>query len=181
MSVTRDAILDAAELRIRRQGYHAVSFRDLANDVGIKSSSVHYHFAEKEDLGVAVVQRYAARFMETLEAGWGSQAQDKGQSRIAGIKQAYRAALREHESVCLCGVLGAEAAGLPAGVVAAVRTFFDEQMAWLAASLPTDESQAQRRARAGVIVASLQGAMMMANATSDTELFDEIVNHLPFA
>src|SRR6185503_20910985 len=54
-----DAILDAAERRIRQGGFSGFSFRELAADVGVKSSSVHYHFPTKEALAAAVVRRWA--------------------------------------------------------------------------------------------------------------------------
>ena len=37
------------------------SFRELAADVGVKSSSVHYHFPTKEALAAAVIRRWAER------------------------------------------------------------------------------------------------------------------------
>ena len=61
-----DRILEAAEARLRSDGYGAVSFRDLANDVGVKSASVHYHFPRKEDLGVAVVKAYTEKVFAAL-------------------------------------------------------------------------------------------------------------------
>ena len=47
-------ILDIAERRMRQTGYNAVSYRDIAAEMGIKSASLHYHFPKKEDLGVAL-------------------------------------------------------------------------------------------------------------------------------
>jgi TetR/AcrR family transcriptional regulator, transcriptional repressor for nem operon len=35
------------------------SFREIAADVGIKSSSVHYHFLTKGDLAATAVRRWA--------------------------------------------------------------------------------------------------------------------------
>jgi len=66
MTDTRTKILDLAEKLIRQHGYHAVSFRDLADELGIKSASIHYHFRHKEDLGEAVIARYAEAFHEGL-------------------------------------------------------------------------------------------------------------------
>jgi len=63
----RERILSAAEKRVRTVGFNAVSFRDLANDVGVKSSSVHYHFPQKEDLGEQLVKRYSERFQARLD------------------------------------------------------------------------------------------------------------------
>ena len=53
----RERILSAAEKRVRAVGFNAVSFRDLANDVGVKSSSVHYHLPRKQDLGEQLGKR----------------------------------------------------------------------------------------------------------------------------
>ena len=58
MEATQIKILAAAEQRIRTAGYHGFSFREIAADVGIKSSSVHHYFPTKESLGVAVARRY---------------------------------------------------------------------------------------------------------------------------
>ncbi len=47
MSSIAESIMDAAELRMRGGGFNGFSFREIADDVGIKSSSVHYHFPTK--------------------------------------------------------------------------------------------------------------------------------------
>ena len=40
-SSMRERILGAAEKRVRALGFNAVSFRDLASDVGVQSSTLH--------------------------------------------------------------------------------------------------------------------------------------------
>src|ERR1700720_895295 len=50
MRDVKTAILDAAERRMQIGGFGGFSFREIAADVGIKSSSVHYHFPTKENL-----------------------------------------------------------------------------------------------------------------------------------
>ena len=47
----REALLKVAEDKVRKGGYNNFSFREIANEVGIKSASVHYHFKTKADLG----------------------------------------------------------------------------------------------------------------------------------
>lgn len=59
-------IIDAAENRVRSGGYNRFSFRDIADEVGIKSSSVYYHFPTKEDLTLAVAVRYKDNFLASL-------------------------------------------------------------------------------------------------------------------
>ncbi|MEL7519278.1 MAG: TetR/AcrR family transcriptional regulator, partial [Pseudomonadota bacterium] len=65
---TRDILTDLGEVAIRRFGYGGFSYADLARDAGIKKASIHHHFPAKADLGLAVLERYAQRLKETLEA-----------------------------------------------------------------------------------------------------------------
>jgi TetR/AcrR family transcriptional repressor of nem operon len=63
------AILDAAERRIRIGGFNGFSFREVAADVRLKSSSVHYHFPTREKLAAAVVHRYAGEVAQIIDRG----------------------------------------------------------------------------------------------------------------
>jgi TetR/AcrR family transcriptional regulator, cholesterol catabolism regulator len=47
---TRQSILHAAAGLFREQGYAAVSLRDIAEAVGMKTGSLYYHFSSKESL-----------------------------------------------------------------------------------------------------------------------------------
>src|SRR6201996_9573655 len=67
MSDVKTAIMDAAERRIQLGGFGGFSFREIAADVGIKSSSVHYHFPTKEDLAAAVIRRWAEYTSEFID------------------------------------------------------------------------------------------------------------------
>ena len=166
-----DQVLDAAERRMRTGGYHAVSFRDVAADVGIRSASVHHHFPQKSDLGAALVARYRERFLAALEPGRGLPAQE----RLRMFCEAYRQAFRTADAVCLCGMLGAESHGLPEPVGHAVREFFSANIAWVADCLAVDRPMTARRTEATGIVASLQGAMMLAAAFGDAGILDEAI------
>ena len=58
---TREHLLEAAADLLQRVGYASFSFRDLADAVGIRAASVHYHFPTKADLGVALVDWFRAQ------------------------------------------------------------------------------------------------------------------------
>ncbi len=174
----RAEILDVAERLARRGGYHGFSFRDVAAEVGVKSASVHYHFRTKADLVEELVGRYRARFLERLgpagEAG-----------ALLGLIGAFRAAIREQDGACLCGLLGAEIAVLPESARDAVGAFFDELVGWTAAALGAEEGDgaadgagAERRAGAEAFVAGLEGALILARATGDPALYDRTAARL---
>lgn len=154
----RDKILDAAQIRIAAVGYNAVSFRDLAADVGVKSASVHYHFPQKSDLGVALVARYTERFQTALD----QIDQTDARTAMVGFCALYADALIVDQSLCLCAILGAETISLPAELRAKVEGFFDMNVAWL------DQLYARHGIKSPApwdIVASLEGAMIVGTAT----------------
>ena len=66
MADKREEIVSIATKAIQRDGLRSVSFRKLANEAGIKSSSVLYHFPTKPDLAESLVLNYTEQFEERL-------------------------------------------------------------------------------------------------------------------
>jgi AcrR family transcriptional regulator len=65
----KQELLDAAAKRFCRDGYENASTRDIADDVGILSGSIYYHFKSKEHLLVAVHEEGVRRIShEVLQA-----------------------------------------------------------------------------------------------------------------
>ncbi len=66
-----EQILDAAEYLFSKNGLHGVSLRDVAKQVGIHTTLVHYYFKDKQDLFESVFARRAgvssSGRMEALE------------------------------------------------------------------------------------------------------------------
>lgn len=54
---TRDALLDAATQVFARDGFHAVSLREIAQVAGVNQALIGYHFRNKEGLYLAVFER----------------------------------------------------------------------------------------------------------------------------
>ncbi len=172
MTDTRTQILHLAERAIRLRGYHAVSFRDLADELGIKSASIHYHFRHKEDLGLAVVDRYAERILTQI----GEPGARDWPSSLIGFCQVYRDALIKNELQCLCGMLAAESAGLPDVVADRVSKFFRDNIAWLVTAMPDAMSDKQEKAFG--IQCALQGAMTIAVSLKDVSVLNRAAKRI---
>lgn len=160
MNETANAIMDAAERRIREAGYSGFSFREIAADVGVKSSSVHYHFPTKEALAAAVARRYADRFAEAVDRQVSG-----GCDLVEAWQRVFRRALHEDGRMCLCGALGATSRDLAPEVAAEVRRFFECGLEKLVAGGVT-------RDKAIRVLAILEGAMLVANVLDDPASFD---------
>src|SRR5262245_63327434 len=102
----REEILDVSEAMIRDLGFNGFSTRDVADAVGIKAASVHYHFPTKADIGVAVTERYTDRFLEAL--GDPARFERNARSAVTVFVDSFRRALVRDRKLCLCAVLGAD-------------------------------------------------------------------------
>lgn len=162
----RTRILDSAERRARAGGYNGFSFRDIAQDVAIKSASVHYHFPAKADLGRELVLRYTARIKEALGDPSGLDP-EQAEARVTSI---FRAAMRIDDKMCLCGIFGAERDALPPEVSAATADFFRMVLEYLRVAHGSPESPD----RAMALLARLEGALIVSRMLGRPELFDSI-------
>ena len=174
-----DEILSVAERMARTAGYNCFSYREIAKEVGIKAASVHYHFPSKAELGAAIGRRYTERFLADLGAP-----DDPGvtpEALLRGYIAAFRRSLVDEGLMCLCGLLGAEVADLPAPVAAEAKHFFERNIAWLSQVFeraPESRTPEQARVAAMHVIATLEGAMILARALDDTAAFDAVTQGL---
>jgi TetR/AcrR family transcriptional regulator, transcriptional repressor for nem operon len=166
-------ILEAAEIRIRRGGFEAVSYRDLAADVGIKAASVHYHFPQKALLGAAVVDRYSDKLAVALGAV--DLAQASVEEHLQRLCDCYVGAVRNDGMICLGCMLGAESKDLPEAVSAAARRFFNRLLEWIELALGDCTDAATLAIH---MVGTLQGTMILAVTLKRPELIDEVADRL---
>lgn len=174
---TKQRIMDCAQLTVQALGYNALSFRELAKEVGVKSSSIHYHFPTKGDLGAALARRYsdsAQAFLENLlDAGTDTP------SCMRAYTDAFRAALENENRMCLCGIMNAEHDGLPPEVHEEVDRFTQINVAWLVRLLARDAPQARSQTlseRALAIFAAVGGAQVLARGRNDITLYDRCID-----
>jgi TetR/AcrR family transcriptional repressor of nem operon len=166
MSEVATAIMNAAEHRIRLGGFNGFSFREIAADVGVKSSSVHYHFPTKEDLAAAVIHRYTDQVAEFIDGELKS-----NPDPVKVWTQAFRGTLHSEERMCPCAVLGAASLDLPEQVAIEVKRFFQMCLDKLEASgLPA--------AKASELLATITGAMVVATALGDVSAYDRATTEL---
>ncbi|CAN7399580.1 helix-turn-helix domain containing protein [Phenylobacterium sp. LjRoot225] len=66
-SKTRNLLIEAADLLLTEEGYHAISARRVAERAGLKPQLVHYYFQTMDELIVAVFQRACEQDFEQHE------------------------------------------------------------------------------------------------------------------
>jgi AcrR family transcriptional regulator len=87
-----EQILDIAARQFRNRGYAAVSMRDIATEAGMRTPSLYYHFAAKDDLVIAVMDRGIVVVREAVTAALAALRADA--SDALRLETAIRAHLR---------------------------------------------------------------------------------------
>ncbi len=169
-SPTSSRILDVAERLVQTRGFNAFSYADVAGALHVTKASLHYHFPTKAKLGERLIERYRTSFLAALD-------QIDGNCRDAGAKLTayvgiYSAVLDGHR-MCLCGMLASDYATLPKAMKEGVRRFFDANEAWLVEVLLGGRESGELAfagppvETARVLVAALEGAMLLARSHGD--------------
>jgi TetR/AcrR family transcriptional regulator, transcriptional repressor for nem operon len=180
---TAEQILDLAETLIQTRSYSAFSYQDISDALGIRKASIHYHFASKAALGVAVVDRYTERFRVALTA----MAQDQSKSSMEMLDFYFQPFLQfasTPDRVCLCGALAGEMLALPPEIRARVNRFFKDHQAWLAGILERGakrgefELPAAPAKTARLVFNALQGALIVKRTMGDASQLADVVTVL---
>lgn len=180
---TAERIVDTAERLVQMRGYNGFSYADIAERVGVRTASIHYHFPTKADLGRQVVARYRAGFAVALRRIDAATADDPAE-RLRHYVALYRAVAADGSRMCLCGMLAAEVAGLPDALREDVEAFFTEQETWLTNTLTVGRDTGALRfarppaAEALLLLAALEGALLLARARGDVAWFDTATDAL---
>lgn len=181
MRETRHELLIEAEALIRRRGYSRFSFSDLAECVGIRKASIHHHFRTKADLAAALFTSYDKRYDERLSEI--AAASTDGVSRIEAYAELYLEGAEEGFS-CLCAVLAMDADQFPEALSTDIAFFFSKHITWLQSVLIEGQknnticTRIDPGASARMIVAALQGALMMQRTLPDSRGFRMVVESL---
>jgi len=179
---TRQTILSVARKMVQSRGYSALSFRDIAASVGVKSASVHYHFPTKGSLGSELARGYtdemAAYLAEVLDKSADAAA---FMTKYVGV---FRAALVNENRMCMCGVMAAERDELPVEVQAEVERFAEVNVAWLVKALARDDGKVSAKVRQGralAIFAGVEGAQLVARGRGDVAVYDQAIGAMRLA
>jgi TetR/AcrR family transcriptional regulator, transcriptional repressor for nem operon len=171
---TAAQILDTAERLVQERGFNGFSYANVARELGVTKAALHYHFASKAELGDALIERYAERFLEALARADVELADDR--DKLHAYAQLYADVFRD-DRMCLCGMLAADYATLPDPMRARVVRFFDDNEVWLIRVLEegreagTVRFEGTASAVARTLIGGLEGAMLVSRPYRDVQRF----------
>ena len=181
---TKTRILDVAQDLIQRLGVNGMSYKDISEVVGIRKASVHTHFPKKDDLLVALLDRYNDNTLRVLDSIIASgESPEVKLRRYFGLYEATLCS-GERDKVCLYAMVGAELTTLNHPLSDRVRNFYQNNIARIAKIL--DEGKQNNDFQfvgnsldmATLIFSLLEGGMLIARADGGVEKFRSVIEQL---
>lgn len=176
-SDTKTLILDVAQDLIQRLGVNGMSYQDISNSIGIRKASIHTHFPKKDDLLVALLDRYSDRFLRIVDDILDSS--DSPEVKLRRYCGLFEATLSsgDQDKACLCAMLGAELKTLNEPSVKGVSTFYQANKERLSNLLAAGRQEGSFRfpgdvqAMASLVFGALQGGMLVSRVQGGANQF----------
>ena len=169
-------LLDVAQRLVQTRGHNGFSFRDLSQEVGIRTASIHYHFPTKTDLGVALARRYREAIGEAMADI--AVRKNSLAERLDATIRLYTDTLNNGSRICVCGALAGEYLSLPRPVQVELGRLISESERWIARFLTEGRARGEIASHcdpsslARLWYAALQGALLLSRAGSSEILQD---------
>jgi len=157
-------IMSVAQNLIQKNGIDSFSFRTLANEVNIKSASVHYHFPKKDDLIAEIAKNYNQDFFKALDDI--NQTNASSKNKLKGLLKLFEAT-KKNDKVCLCAMLASASDKLDENSNNELNYFFTKLSSWThdilreAKAKQEVNSSLPIKSLANLLVASLEGALLI--------------------
>ena len=175
---SKRTILNLAESFLQDKGFNGFSYAHIASELGVKNAAIHYHFPTKEDLSIAVIQRYRERFRLWIN---NSRVKDLShEEKLDWFFSIYTDTRADKGKVCLVGSMEAEFNSIPDGLQGEVQALHKELLKWLETTLSEGRDagafqfKGEPADKAALILSTLQGALQMARALG-TKRFRDVI------
>lgn len=167
---TRENIIEKADQFIRNKGYNAFSFKDISNDIGIKTASIHYHFPTKSDLGVATIKEHIAR----TEALKKRVANESPLIKLEAFLE-VQAQIKKENKVCIVGSLATDLNTLDESIKTELQGFAQIVITWLTEvliegkKLKIFDFEMAPRTKAIMIITNMVAIVQLSRLTNDSD------------
>ncbi len=180
----RDEILIAGQELAQSMGVAEFSYADLSERVGIRSASIHHHFAKKEDLVTEIASRYRGNFGAQLRE---LEERPSSVEQLEGYRDLFEETVTKGD-LCLCGSAAAEWSAIGDSTKDEVKAFFAEQTRWLTDVISKGMASGEFSSglnpseEANLLLAALEGATLLARVENHGahvgRVFDRILTFL---
>ena len=128
-STKREEILAVATKLTQARGLNGFSYSDIADEIGIKTSSIHYYFKTKDDLIIALIKRYHESFKTQLS--FIDAKASTPNEKLLSFSSIFTDLAGKKDTFCLCGMMATELTHLSEQSHRELTRYFQFCTAWL--------------------------------------------------
>ncbi len=169
MTDTKTKILDLAESLTQERGFAGFSYLDLAETIGIKSASVHYHFKSKDDLAVALVERTHEMHVKAFQDMDSTIKSPK--KRLEALIEYFQGYAKNHK-FCLCGMMAAEFYYVTPKAHKLLETYFSDFESWIEQQFK-EMGHKNSKNQALSFLSALEGSLLLARLKRDPKIIKD--------
>jgi AcrR family transcriptional regulator len=182
-SDTRNRILSVAARLFEARGFEGTAVAAILREADVNSGSLYHFFSSKEDLLIAVLEKYAA-VLEPALLSAADRAADDPIEKVFALLELYRGRLlvSEFSRGCPIGDLSLEIGARLPEARHLVDAYFDSWTArvteWFDDAAERLPAETDRRALSAHVLSVLQGGIMQARVAGSIDPFDDSVSQL---
>lgn len=189
MSGTKEYIIEVASRLVHLRGFNHTSIGEILKESGVGKGNFYYYFRSKEELGYAIIENNLRRFSEEVTG----KAFGNDRDAVAQLDDLLDILLDMHRKRncaggCRLGNMAMEMSDIHEGFRKRFQEVFDGWGAQVATILRKAQAGGQFRgyvdllALAQFIIASVQGAILLAKVKKDITIlercFEELKRHI---
>lgn len=176
---TKDQIIFTADRLLTERGFNAFSYKNISEQMGIKTSSIHYYFPTKTDLGIAIIQNYRQLLEQTIK----ETEKNTPLEKINALFQYYKQ-LASEKKVCIVGALISDVNTLKDPLRDELLNFTEQAVNRAASILEQGQNEqifrpaADNRLKARLMLTSLMGLIQISRIEKNHYPLDQAMQSL---
>lgn len=165
----RERLIESASVLFHQKGIAATSLADIAKDADVPIGNVYYYFKAKEELALAALGRHQMDYIQQFELL--NKELDDPRQRLKKLLEHYEAKSEEFaQHGCPIGKMVMDTDTSSGTIAEAAGNVFECVLGWITEQFNELGHNDHAKAYATSLLASIQGAALLAKATKNPDL-----------
>lgn len=175
---TKTKALDLGREYLQTLGFSGFSFQTIADTLGIKKASLHYYFASKEEMGLALLNGY-----EESHKTWALKIQDlSSKIKLEKMVKGFKSLSSKNHMICPVGSFTSDFHSTTPKMKKKIRQFHFLVRDWLMETIDQGKKEGTIRqsldteVAADLFLATLQGGVQLARIRGEQKSLERMLD-----
>jgi TetR/AcrR family transcriptional repressor of nem operon len=175
---TKTKALDLGREYLQTLGFSGFSFQTIADTLGIKKASLHYYFASKEEMGLALLNGY-----EESHKAWALKIQElPSKTKLEKMVKGFKSLSSKNHMICPVGSFTSDFHSTTPKMKKKIRQFHFLVRDWLMETIDQGKKEGTIRqsldteVAADLFLATLQGGVQLARIRGEQKSLEKMLD-----